>query len=136
MAKAEKYGFRDLRLSSRHRLYGADCPMVDIDFLGVEYFSKTPKAIIEYKHIREIKPEWTQANYQTLINLGNMADLPVYVTLYDPDRWAFQVHAGNALAQRIINNPTVLNEQRYYAFLCYLRGIEPQENILRTLNEI
>lgn len=136
MAKAEKYGYRDLRLSGRHRLYGADCPMVDIDFICCEYFSKIPKAIIEYKHIRAIKPDWTQANYQTLINLGEMASLPVYVTLYDPHRWKFQVHAGNALAQKIVKNPTVLNEKRYYSFLCFLRGIEPQENILRKLNEI
>lgn len=133
MAKAEKYGYRDQRISSRHRLYGADCPMVDIDFIGCEYYHKQPKAIIEYKHIRQVKPIWQQANYTTLNNLANMAGLPFYVSLYNPFTWDYEVHPGNTLAMNVINNMTILSEKRYYAFLCYLRGIEVDQNILRNL---
>lgn len=33
----ERNGWRDERISKRHRQWGRDCPAVDIDFLMLEY---------------------------------------------------------------------------------------------------
>ena len=50
----ERTGWRDERISQRHRLWGVECQAIDLDFLLVEYRSEyddiRPVAIIEYKH--------------------------------------------------------------------------------------
>lgn len=42
MSLMERTGWRDERLSRRHREWGFDCPMVDCDFIAVEFDHKEP----------------------------------------------------------------------------------------------
>ena len=54
--RRERSGWRDEWISKRHRLWGFDCPAVDIDFLMLEYDRSVPCALIEYKeqHARPV----------------------------------------------------------------------------------
>jgi len=58
---------RDLELSARHRLYG-EVPLVDLDFLGINYHHRVPSLVIEYQHgnVREV--ELWRANYEAIRN--------------------------------------------------------------------
>ena len=47
--KKERNGWRDEAISLRHRLWGWDCPCVDIDFLLIEFDKSLPVALVEYK---------------------------------------------------------------------------------------
>tara|TARA_Y100000296_G_C5112050_1_gene225695 strand:- start:34 stop:462 length:429 start_codon:yes stop_codon:yes gene_type:complete len=132
----ERTGWRDEEISRRHRLYGVSCPMVDIDFLVSENHYDIPKSIIEYKHHFVTQPpDFQNIQYRTLINLSDRAELPFYAVYYNKNNWNYNIYPGNGIAHKTIPNPIELSEKRYYSFLCYIRGIEPDENTLRMLNE-
>jgi hypothetical protein len=46
----EQLGWRDERISARHRTWGCDCPAADIDFLVLEYDGGVASDLVEYKH--------------------------------------------------------------------------------------
>ncbi len=118
--KQEKSGWRDERLSKRHRLYGYNTPFQDIDW--IEYDNCIPVALIEYKHERSTTADVTNCQMKTLANLGNMAGLPAFMVVYS-DKFEFWVTPLNDLAQKIIPTPdTELTERRYVDFLYFIRG--------------
>lgn len=51
MSAYERSGWRDMELSGRHRIWGFNCPAVDLDFLMVEYNLGIAIAVVEYKHL-------------------------------------------------------------------------------------
>ena len=46
----ERTGWRDEKISLRHRMWGFDCPAVDVDFVMVEFDRARVVAIVEYKN--------------------------------------------------------------------------------------
>lgn len=90
----------NMQLSDRHRKWGDDCPMVDLDFLMCEYNHGVPVAIVDYKfHAAEI----TQTSVRTYETLSGFYDVdhnqvPFFIARYWPDAWAFKVKPINEAA--------------------------------------
>lgn len=124
----ERTGWRDEGISRRHREWGYDCPAQDIDFLLIEYDKCKPVALVEYKNVHAPGQYKDRPQYKALINLGNMAGLPVFNVRYADDYSAFTVTALNELAANALpggksNPPRVrMNEAEYVSFLYKLRG--------------
>lgn len=117
----ERTGWRDERLSLLHREWGFDLPMVDIDFLVVEYDHARPVALIEYKHEFASKTDLTKHNYVVLANLGDAADLPVFIVRYADDFSWWRVEAVNMIAAAVVPIPRQVEQERYVKFLTFLR---------------
>ena len=132
--RQEGTGWRDESLSRRHRLWGYDCPAMDIDFLMVEYDRFIPKALIDYKCNSDLKIG--EAGFRVLNNLGNMAHIPAFWVRYNPDLTEFTVNPINELAKNIfyhsesgqirrvfvLNTNITLTESRFVGFLMFLRS--------------
>lgn len=91
-----------LELSERHmKMWGDDCPAVDMDFLLNEYNHGVPVAIVEYKHFRADLTRSHENNLRAIQHLYDEhgAQLPLLVARYWPDTWAFKVKAWNAAAR-------------------------------------
>lgn len=146
-AKAERTGFRDEALSRRHRLWGWNCPMMDVDFLVIEYNKLMPCAIIDYKCEKDMLS--SEAGYSVLKNLGDMAGLPSFWVRYKMDLTEFSINPINDAARNIRyrgldgtskqmfqgNKSQKLTEIRYVGFLYWLRGaIIPTDVADKILN--
>ena len=131
--REERSGWRDEALSHRHRQWGWDCPMVDVDFLCIEYTAAIPKAIVEYKKVGAIEFSPKSASYLALRRTGDMARLPVFVVRYDGDLSEFFVAPINAFADAIVREPTVMDEAEYVIFLYGLRGAAVPDAVLSDI---
>tara|TARA_Y100000034_G_scaffold132279_1_gene194869 strand:- start:780 stop:1208 length:429 start_codon:yes stop_codon:yes gene_type:complete len=132
--KPEKYRFRDERLSNRHRLYGSSCPMVDLDFIVIEYHLKKSVALIEYKHWRgESSLNLQDANYQALMDMADKAELPFFISYYHPETWNYIVYPTNMESFKWILLRTSMTEKEYVKFLYKLRYLKVKQDILDKL---
>ena len=129
----ERTGWRDERISLRHRMWGVDCKATDIDFLLIEYESKSPAALIEYKN--EFAPPQKPSNtqYKVLVNLGNSANIPVIAVRYANDFSKFKVIPLNKRALYFVPDRIEMSESEYVNLLYKMRGIETPQNVLEAL---
>ena len=134
MSVDERSGWRDLEFSKHHRLWGHDCPMIDIDFLCCEYDQGNPRALIEYKHTNALAENYNQPNYKTLIRLGEIAQLPVFNVRYSADFKEYGVTPLNKYAVTHLPNPMAMNEKEYVTFLYKLRGRPLPEEVEDEIN--
>jgi hypothetical protein len=118
----ERTGWRDEKISGRHRKWGWNCPAVDLDFVMVEYHMAKPVGLIEYKHYKAQMPDFNHATYRALGDLANRSNLPFMLAFYWPDIWAFRVHPLNQLAARYFNKGEVLTERDFVATLYRIRN--------------
>ena len=120
--RKERSGWRDLALNDRHRVWGFDCPALDIDFLLVEYDTCTPVAIVEYKHESATMLEPDNPGRRVLKKLGDAAGLPVFVSRYTGGFEKFMVGAVNGLAREYLGEPRrEMSELEWVRFLYRLR---------------
>ncbi len=133
MSSRERTGWRDMAISQRHRLYGYDCPMFDIDFMCVEYDKSMPVCLVEYKNIQG-QLNVDSANIKALINLGNMANLPAFAALYVNDFSLYLIYGLNDLAKKYFSSPKIITEVEWVEFLYKLRGKNAPMIVLRSLN--
>jgi len=132
----ERSGWRDEVLSRRHRLWGFDCPMVDIDFIVVEYDLGMPKALIEYKHE---DADLTQTHIRSLEALQVLADnskIPFLMVIYKGDCSRYRIIPRNSFAKNWFPEETTLPEKEYVSFLYRLRGRVAPPEILKLLSEV
>lgn len=123
---SERTGWRDQAISERHRLWGHNCPAVDLDFVLIEFHHARPVALVEYKH-RNARP--TDRSHPTIRTLVELADgyrhgpLPCMVVRYDREPWTFEVEPLNAAAE-VVFGPSggrTLSEQEYVRTLYAVR---------------
>jgi hypothetical protein len=127
--KQERTGWRDMRLSERHRHWGWDCPAVDLDFLFLEYDKGQPVALVEYKHERAA-PQWaSHPTYQAIINLGNRAQLPVFAVRYADDFSWWRVVPLNEQAKQWLSERQEMTEKEWVTLLYRMRGYDLPEDI-------
>lgn len=131
--KEERTGWRDLKLSERHRLWGWDCPAIDIDFLVLEYDKGKAVALVEYKHELAPPQHASHPSYQALIDLGNRAKLPVFACRYATNFSWWRVVPLNSKAKEVLPTIEVMTEAEWVAFLYRLRGYEPPMELLEGL---
>jgi hypothetical protein len=132
--KHERTAWRDLSLSARHRLWGFDCPAVDIDFF-VEYDRGVPAAIVEYKHERAAPQDPRHSTYRALGVLGVADDtgmfisLPFFAVRYTADFKTFFVVPINGSAKVLLDSRTTMDEEQWVRFLYHLRGREMPDHL-------
>ena len=140
--KAERTGWRDLRLSERHRRWGWDCPAVDLDFLFLEYDKGKAVALVEYKHELALVQHSTHPTYQAMIDLGNRASIPVFGVRYADDFTWWRVTPLNSWAKTfceevgLSQSATTMTEEEWVTFLYHIRGYELPDSIFAYKVEV
>lgn len=145
--KPELTGWRDERISARHREWGFNCPAVDIDFMVIEYDMKKVMALVDYKH--EAKP-WPvnlkEANYEALRDLADRTcscggctcksryRVPAFVCRYEGAdlRW-FEPEAINDIGRVWVPERQRLSEREWVVLLYRMRTRRVPDAILRKL---
>jgi hypothetical protein len=129
----ERTGWRDMNLSERHRLWGWDCPAVDLDFLFLEYDRGKAVALVEYKHERA-KPQMPiHPTYQAMKDLADRAGVPFFACRYKGDFSEFLVVPLNENARKILPLRTPMSEAGWVSFLYMVRGREVPTSIVDSL---
>lgn len=127
--RQERTGWRDLKLSERHRHWGWDCPAVDLDFLFLEYDKGKAVALVEYKH-EFAQPQYrTHPTYQAMIDLGNRSSVPVIACRYANDFSWFKVTPLNQIAKKWIPEQQIMNEKQWVTVLYTIRGYSVPDDL-------
>lgn len=129
----ERNGWRDESLSRRHRIWGWDCPALDLDFVLVEYDKGRAKALIEYKYENAAPQFASHPSYKALINLGNRAGVSVFAVRYNNDFSRFKVVPLNRYARFFVPERAEMSEIEYVTLLYKLRGRNIPQDILQEL---
>lgn len=135
--RQERTGWRDMRMSLRHKTWGFDCPGVDIDFVMVEYNIGVPVGLVEYKHYRARIPDLRHPSYQALSKLADGYEdkgLPFLIAFYWPNIWAFRVIPVNQLAKKHFSENEELSEYDFVAKLYLLRRLALRDELDKVLN--
>ena len=119
--REERTGWRDQRISARHREWGCACAAVDLDFLVVEYNFGKPVALVEYKNHRAEMPNLNHYNYRALTELADCTEIPLLLVFYWPNIWAFQVFPVNEYAKNRFKWGERFNEIEFVKMLYNLR---------------
>lgn len=125
IVRPENLEFRDGDLSIRHRLWGFDCPAVDLDLLMVEYNNGKAAALVEYKFAASPtpNPNLGHPTMRAVAGLANDSGIPFIVAFYTRDPWTFRVFRGNAHACRIYKTDgRLLTEREFVESLYFIRN--------------
>jgi hypothetical protein len=133
--RKERTGWRDEEISARHRIWGWNCPAVDLDFLMVEYNIGKPVGVIEYKHARARMPNMQHPTYRALCELADMSALPFMVVFYYPPQWAFKVHPVNAVARQNFAEGQMMTERQFVMSLYRMRRLTLASHLADKLND-
>ena len=122
----ERTGWRCEAISTRHGLWGFNCPCVDLDFVVAEYNHGLPVALIEYKDSHARTPEISHPTYQALRALADgysSGPLPFFIATYDREGWWFKVTPLNEASCAYYSHCAgeTLTEQRFVKSLHLLR---------------
>lgn len=142
----ERTGFRDFRLSLRHRCWGAGCPTVDIDFINggdegdqlfLEYNWGKGTAFVEYKLTYAGSVDLSRSNYQAYIETANSARKPLICARYEPDFSSWTISPLNEYARLWITEEQVMTEREWVELLYKMRGnLAPKsffDNLFQTI---
>lgn len=133
--KQERTNWRDAAISARHRLYGYDVPMTDIDFLAVEYSRKRAVMLVDYKAARPFPVNPQAANYTVLSQLASAIGVPFVIVFYSPAYWWFFIQPMNAEAVARFGRGEWMSEREYVSALYKLRGLPLPAEIAAQLND-
>jgi len=133
--RLERTGWRDQEISLRHRMWGFNCPAVDLDFLMVEYNLGKPCGLVEYKHHHAQMPNVKHATYRALSELASMGSLPFIIAFYWPENWAFRVYPVNQIAKHHYGEGQAMSEYQYVQSLYRIRRLKITEQIADKLNK-
>ena len=129
MVRPERTGWRDIGFCLRHKMWGWDCPAVDLDWLFLEYDKGQPTAIVEYKNEHAPTQYASHPTYQAMINLGTRAGVPVFAARYTDDYLHYMVVPLNELAKAKLPERKNMTEREWVTFLYGLRGYTPPEQL-------
>jgi hypothetical protein len=142
IVKEERSHWRDEEISERHKLWGFNCPAIDLDFVMTEFDTYMPIAFFEYKKepcssiIINKCPE-----FKVLINLGNMCHLPSYFCKYrkTEDSFEFSIMALNRIAIDMTPKDKTgvwLLEKQFVDFLYWLRKRDTPSGLFDCNNKL
>lgn len=134
--RPERTGWRDQKISERHRIWGYNCPAVDLDFLMVEYNVGRPVAIVEYKHQGAAMPSLVHPTYRALSVLADIAKIPFMIAFYHNEDWWFQIIPVNEDARKIYTHMQSMTETEFVRSLYDMRKRVIEEHVLKNLKDI
>lgn len=132
MSATERSGWRDARLSQRHREWGFNVPGADLDFLLIEYDLAKVMALVDYKHERHY--QWPvdkdHATYRAMVDFADRPcdcgsvsrRIPAFACRYGHDLSWFEPDPLNELATVWLPSMRRLSERDWVAFLYRLRA--------------
>jgi hypothetical protein len=132
--RPERTGWRDEAISKRHRMWGFNCPAVDLDFLMVEYNLGEPVGLIEYKHEGAQKPNLLHPTYRAIMKLADLASLPFCIVLYNNTDWWFKVTPVNERAKAVFAGIAEFSELEFVSKLYEMRSRVIETEVLSKLN--
>lgn len=142
----ERTGWRDEGVSRRHRLWGFDCPAVDLDFVLVEYDRCRVAALVEYKHERAAPCDPQTHSIRAMINLADVARVPMIGCRYAADYSWWRPMPLNAHARALLPRTPApwtgavddfaMPESEFVALLYRMRGRECPVEVLAQLGRI
>jgi len=100
----------------------------------IEYDSKKPKAIVEYKNENAGPILSDDPNIACLTNLANMAGLPFFGCRYATDFKWFVVAPLNDKARQVLPEKKQMSERDYVSILYKIRGRDLPPEIAEKLN--
>lgn len=125
----EKLGYRDLDLNDRHRLWGWNCPAVDIDLLFIEYNAGIPVALVEYKHENCKAIQSSHPSYKAMIYLADCAKIPMIACQYSADFSTWRPIPLNDHARQYLPEKKPLTERQWVELLYTIRGFKAPDSI-------
>lgn len=143
----ERSGWRDEKLSRRHRTWGRDIAVTNLDFIAspetmideetnsvfAEIWYRRPVLITDYKSMKPTAVDWDTAALGCLQFMANQCKCAITVVFYSPNYWWFYVVPGNEIADRLYKGGGYLTEFQYVLSLYQLRGIAMPSHIARNL---
>ena len=120
--REERTGWRDQRISARHRSWGYDCPALDVDFLMLEYDAGKAVALVEYKHEDAPEIRRSHPSMRAIIDLADRAALPAFVVRYADDFAWWYVIPLNDHARAFRADEGFLTEAAWVELLYRCRG--------------
>jgi hypothetical protein len=124
----ERTGWRDEKISLRHRQWGFDCPAVDLDFVMVEFDRGRVCCLVEYKNEFAAPQYATHPSYKAMIDLADRTAIPFIACRYASDFSWWKAHPLNKNAKKHLQSPTELSEKGWVELLYRIRGrIMPQD---------
>ena len=136
MTMHERTGWRDKDLSLRHREWGFNCPMADVDFVAVEYNLGKPVALVEYKHRGAKTPDFAHATYRAIRILADNSGIPFFVAFYNKRPWMFRVYPVNDYACQLFEHGQGFSEYDFVSKLYQLRHIVVDEDVLADCSRV
>ena len=131
--RPERTGWRDQALSLRHRQWGIDCPMRDLDYICLEFDEGVGCALVEYKHEKAEPISANHPSYLALTDLGDRAGVPVLAVRYAGDLSWYRPVPLNTRAKLWVPSPQILSEHQYVDLLYRLRGRKMPVQLFRQL---
>ncbi len=135
--KQERTGWRDAWLSARHRLWGFDVPMVDVDWLVIEYDNSEPIALIDYKEHSSPRVQGpTDANSRAIAKLATRAGIPAYNVRYWKQLSILEFFpiALNDSGESLLPSKLRMNEIEFVTWIYKLRGRSLPESVLNRIS--
>ncbi len=120
----ERSGWRDQKISARHRMWGYDCPALDIDFLMLEYDQGKAAALVEFKHEEAQAVHMGHPSIRALNALADAAGIPFFLVRYADDFSWYFVTPGNEKASGFVPEAIRLTEPEWIQLLYRCRGRE------------
>ena len=127
-SNVERTGLRDMKLSTHLREYG-NCFVTDLDGLLLGFDYRTPVGLFEMKHMNLADVVWQSRRMQikAQITLANNSSIGFYYTIYNPDRWIFNITPMNEFAMSDMDSrrTKIMSDDDFYRFQCQLRCKAP-----------
>ena len=120
--RQERTGWRDERISKRHKEWGWDCPAVDLDFLMIEYDGGKAKALVEYKHEDAQVVRLGHPSVRALVDLAERACLPAFIVRYADDFTWWYPTPLNKRACVLFPEARAITEAEWVELLYQCRG--------------
>lgn len=120
--RPERTGWRDERISLRHRAWGFDTPALDLDFLLLEYDRGKACALVEFKHELAKELRRGHPSMRALSDLATRAGIPAFVAHYADDFSVYRVVPLNEQARIWIPTEQRMSEEEWVGLLYRLRG--------------
>ena len=118
----ERTGWRDEKISLRHRDWGFNCPAVDIDFLMVEYDYGKVRGLVEYKNEMAHLQYPSHPSYKAIADLADRAQIPFIACRYTTNFSSWHAHPINKIARKFLPEPFDFNEKGWVKLLYRIRG--------------
>lgn len=141
----ELTGKRNLHYNRRHRLYGREMKMYDIDSVEYHHLTKQPVALVETKFglIRDI--DLNNDEFECLWNTSEKLDVPLFCLVYYPfnnkghlldadmsydllTHIQYVVIPVNSQAKKLVPRQCRMTEAQWVGVLYKLRGLPPNSD--------